>query len=164
MKKKGGRPSQRFLPKPLASLDAARYLTRARLYRTQAEKLADMVAYEPNWPKQFLITHAIELAITSFLVFERGLLGPRTSTAGKGPEDHDLLAIYEEAVRRGLKSNALVLNELPFLSKLHKSHYARYPQIEASLAPAHISDYHEMLDQLFADIGSALGGAADIRA
>ena len=123
-----------------------------------------MVASEPNWPKHFLITHAIELAITAYLVFKRGLIGPRTRTAGKGPEGHNLMALYEEAVRRGLKSNPLVLEDLPFLSTLHKGHYARYPQIEASPAPAHISDYYDMLEQLFADVGNALGGAADIKA
>jgi hypothetical protein len=159
------RRSSRYLPKPLASIDAARYLTRARLYRAQAAELEDMVTSEPNWPKHFLITHAIELAIMAYLVFERGItIRLRSGSKGHGPQDHNLMALYEAAVRRGLPSNPLVLKELPFLSELHKVHYARYPQIEVKAVPAHISEYEDVLDQLFGDIENALGGASDIKA
>ena len=65
------------------------------------------------------------------------------------------MALYEAAVRRGLPSK-----ELPFLSELHKVHYARYPQIEVKAVPAHISEYEDVLDQLFGDIENALGGAS----
>ena len=157
------RRSSRYLPKPLASIDAARYLTRARQYRAQAAELADMVASEPNWPKHFLITHAIELAIMAYLVFERGIT-IRLRSGGKGQGHHDLMALYEAAVRRGLPSSPLVLRELPFLSELHKVHYARYPQVETKPVPAHISEYNDVLDQLFGDIENALGGASHIKA
>jgi hypothetical protein len=132
------------------------------MYRTQAGQLADTVGHEPNWPKHFLITHAIELAITAYLVFERGLQTSRAGVGGKPPKDHDLLALYSEAVRCGLKSDPLVLKDLPFLSDLHLDYYARYPRVEARPVPAHISDYDVMLDQLFADISNALGTAACI--
>jgi hypothetical protein len=158
------RPS-RFLPKPLSSIDAARYLTRAHLYRAQAAELPDMVTFEPNWPKHFLITHAIELAIWAYLVFERGLtVKLRSRSKGQGPQCHDLMALYEAAVRRGLRSNPLVLRELPFLSELHKVHYARYPQVETKPVPAHISQYDDVLDQLFGDVESALGNVRHIKA
>jgi hypothetical protein len=49
------------------------------------------------------------------------------------------MALYEAAVRRGLPSNVPVLKELPFLSELHKVHYARYPQIEVKAVPAHMA-------------------------
>ena len=55
-----------------SSLVAQRFLIRARQYRAQAILLADMERFEPNWPKYFLLTHAIELAINAFLVFEPG--------------------------------------------------------------------------------------------
>ena len=74
------------------------------------------------------------------------------------------MALYEAAVRRGLPSNPLVLKELPFLSELHKVHYARYPQIEVKAVPAHISEYEDVLDQLFGGIENALGGASHIKA
>jgi hypothetical protein len=139
-------------------------LIRARLYRAQADELADMAASEPNWPKHFLITHAIELAITAYLVFRRGITGPRSGSKRQAPQDHNLMELYEAAVRSGLESNPLVVKELPFLSELHKLHYARYPQVESKLVPAHISEYDNMLDQLFGDIESALGGVRYIKA
>ena len=158
------RRTARYLPKPLASLDAARHLSRARLYRAQAKKLADMVASEPNWPKHFLVTHAIELAIAAYLIFERGIIGPRSKSKGQTLQDHDLMALYSEAVRRGLKSNPLVLKDLPFLSELHKIQYARYPKIEVKPVPARISEYDGMVDQLFGDIENALGSVRHIKA
>ena len=57
------------------------------------------------------MTHAIELAINAYLVLEKGL--GRTRSGGKKRDNHDLMALYEEAIRRGLKSNPLVLKELP---------------------------------------------------
>jgi hypothetical protein len=74
------------------------------------------------------------------------------------------MALYAAAVRRGLKSNPLVLKELPFLSELHTIHYARYSQIEVKPVPANISEYDNMLDHLFRDIENALGGARFIKA
>jgi hypothetical protein len=92
-----------------------------------------------------------------YLVLEKGL--GRTRSGGKKPDNHDLMALYEEAIRRGLKSSPLVLKELPDLSELHKIHYARYPQIEAKPVPAYISQYDDMVEQLFADVSAALGPA-----
>lgn len=153
--------SGRYLPKPLAHIDAARYLNRARMYRTQAGLLADTVGHEPNWPKHFLITHAIELAIEAYRVFERGLSASRAKkTNAAPPKDHDLLALYADAVRCGLNSNPFVLKDLPSLSDLHLDYYARYPRVEARPAPAYISDYKIMVDHLFADISEALGDVA----
>jgi len=95
---------RRALP---ASIEAARFLARARQYRAQTIKLEDQEGFEPNWPKHFLMTHAIELAINAYLVFERGLGRPRTAGGGPKPDGHDLMGRYSEAVRRGLKSNRL---------------------------------------------------------
>ena len=134
-----------------SSLVVQRFLIRARQYRAQAILLADMEGFEPNWPKYFLLTHAIELAINAFLVFEPGTRG-----GSKKPENHDLMELYEEAVRRGLKCDALVLKDLPHLSELHKLHYARYPRIEAKPV-ALISQFDDMVEQLFADVRQALG-------
>jgi hypothetical protein len=139
------------------ALEALRFLIRARQYRDQAIKQNDMEAFEPNWPKHFLMTHAIELAITAYLVFAKGLGEPRTRAAGEKPDRHDLMEHYKEAVRLGLKSSPLVMKELPLLSELHKIHYARYPKIETKPVPAFMSGYDDMVDQLFADVEEALG-------
>jgi hypothetical protein len=142
-----------------ATLEAGRFLTRARQYHAQATELVDMDGFEPNWPKHLMVTHAIELALNAYFVFDKEVSGRRSGRGGKKPNSHDLMALYKEAIRRGLGRNSLVLKELPFLSKLHKIHYARYPQIESRPVPARISEYDEMLEQLFADVRAALGQA-----
>jgi HEPN domain-containing protein len=136
-------PDWRGMP-PL--IIAQEYLSRARRYRDQASDLVDIVNSQPNWPKHFLMTHAIELAIKSYIVFATGL----------ELRSHDLTALYERAMRHGLKPNALVSNKLPHLNALHMVHYTRYPNPEVQPVPAYISGYDDMLDQLFADISNAL--------
>jgi hypothetical protein len=144
------------------SLDAWRFLARARQYRDQAMLLADIVGPEPNWPKHLLVAHAIELAINAYFIFEKGLGGHRPGMRHDNPNSHDLTKQYEEAINRGLKKNPLMLRELPYLSELHKIHYARYPKIETKPVPAFISNYDDMVDALFADVAAAIGdpGAA----
>ena len=139
------------------SLDAWRFLARARQYRDQAMLLVDMVGPEPNWPKHLLLTHAIELAINAYFVFEKGLHGRRTGVRHNNPNSHDLMELYKEAINRGLQKNDFVLRELPFLSELHKVHYARYPQIETKPVPAYVSQYDDMVEALFTDVAAAIG-------
>jgi hypothetical protein len=139
------------------TLDAWRFLARARQYRDQAMLLYDMVGSEPNWPKHLLLTHAIELAMSAYFIFEKGLLGRPARAGRSNPDGHDLMELYKKAINRGLKKNELVLKELPFVSELHKVHYARYPKIETKPVPAYISKYDDMVDALFADVGAAIG-------
>jgi len=131
-----------------------RFLARARLFRSVAIPLADMHVPEPNWPKYFLVTHSIELAIRAFLAFEKGLKRPRPPD--DEPDNHDLMALYEHAVTRGLKRSALVTKDLPHLSELHKIHYARYPAYEVRPV-ALISQFDDMVDELLADVSAAIG-------
>jgi hypothetical protein len=63
-----------------------------------------------------------------------------------------------------VRSRANTCGALPFLSELHKVYYARYPQVETKPVPARISEYDDVLDQLFTDIESALGGVRHIKA
>jgi hypothetical protein len=116
--------------------------------------LADMHGPEPNWPKYFLMTHAIELAIKAFLNFEKELNTSRAPT--KEPANHDLVGLYDCAVSRGLTRDALVTSELPELNELHQIHYARYPASETKPV-ALIAQYDDMVDKLFADVTAAIG-------
>jgi hypothetical protein len=59
-----------------SALEAQRFLARARQFRHVAIALADMDGPEPNWPKWFLVTHAIELAIKAFIIFSEELDAP----------------------------------------------------------------------------------------
>lgn len=125
---------------------AQEYLARALRYREQAIELQDMVNSQPNWPKHFLMTHAMELAIKAYIVF----------ATGRELRSHDLSALYELAVQNGLKRSELVSAELSQLNDLHMVHYARFPNPEARPVPAYISGYDDMVDQLFEDVRKAL--------
>jgi HEPN domain-containing protein len=126
---------------------AREYLNRALRYRDQAIELVDTVNTQPNWPKHFLMTHAIELAIKAYIVF----------AAAIELRSHDLSDLYGRALRHGLRPNTVVLNELPHLNPLHMVHYTRYPNPEVQSVPAYISSYDDMVDQLFTDVREALG-------
>ncbi len=140
-----------FRALPLA-LEAQRFLARARQFRRVAMPLHDMDGPEPNWPKWFLVTHAIELAIKAFIVSCEDANVP--APAAPKPANHDLVALYDYAVLYGLKRDPAVTKELPHLSELHQMHYARYPQ--ATVKPvALIADFDDMVDQLITDVSQA---------
>jgi hypothetical protein len=117
---------------------------------------ADMIGAEPNWPKIFLVGHSIELAIQAYLAYAKQLSLPRPP--GPEPANHDLSALYAFAVARGLAPNSVVTNDLAHLSELHKTHYARYPAYEAKPV-AMISQFDDMVDQLFDDVAAAISRA-----
>jgi hypothetical protein len=132
-----------------------RLLARGRQFRRVAIGLSDMDGPEPNWPKYFLITHAIELAIKAYITSREDVGAP--APAGKHPANHDLVGLYDYAVFYGLERNPALTVDLPHLSELHQIHYARYPQ--ANVKPvALIAQYDDLVDQLFADVGKAIGG------
>jgi hypothetical protein len=107
-------------------IEALRYLDRARQFRHAASKHVDIENGQPFWPKWFLVTHALELAIKAYIMSREGLDQQAPITE---PANHDLVGLYEKAVLWGLSRNSLVMSGLPHLSELHQSHYARYPQI-----------------------------------
>jgi hypothetical protein len=144
------RPAPFGVPPPF---EARGFLHRARLYRDAAIKLGpDIINGEPNWPKWFLMTHAIELAIRSFCVFRADISPP---PVGQPPRNHDLIGLYDYAVKNGLPRDPLVTTDLPHLSELHEIHYARYPKKETKPI-ALISQYDDLVDKLFADVGKAI--------
>jgi hypothetical protein len=82
---------------------AEEYLKRALPYRDQAIELPDTVNSQPNWPKHFLMTHAMELAIKAYIVF----------ATGRELRSHNLSALYERAVQNGLKRSEVVSTGYP---------------------------------------------------
>jgi hypothetical protein len=117
------------------------------MYRDQAIDMPDIVNGQPNWPRYFLLAHAAELAIRSFLVFAKSNTSARA--AGKEPGDHDLSGLYEYACKLGLKSNPQVLSELPYLSDIHKNYIARYPRSPGQISLA--SAFHDAVEHLLTD-------------
>jgi hypothetical protein len=137
---------------PPPKLMAQRFMIRARQYRHAANQLADMHGPEPNWPKWFLETHAIELAIRAFFAFREESRVP--PPAASKPKKHDLVGLYNHAVLWGLPRNQLVTKDLPHLSELHQDHYARYPK---ELQPVTlIAHFDDMVDQLIDGINKAI--------
>ena len=113
--------------------------------------MPDIENGEPFWPKYFLVTHAIELALKAFSRW-------RDAIEGQGhqePANHDLVGWYDDAVQRGLQRDNNMANELKHLSELHEIHYARYPQ-DAARPVALISQYDDVVDQIIADVSKAI--------
>jgi hypothetical protein len=134
------------------ALEAQRFLARARQFRRVAMSLPDMEGPEPNWPKWFLVTHAIELAIKAYIVSREDSNAP--VPAAPKPPNHDLVALYDYAVLYGLTRDPIITKELPHLSELHQVHYARYPQAEAKPV-ALIAHFDDMVDKLITDVSQA---------
>jgi hypothetical protein len=134
------------------ALEAQRFLARARQFRRVAMLLPDMEGPEPNWPKWFLVTHAIELAVKAYII-SREDAGVAKPTAPE-PANHHLVELYDYAVLYGLARDPIVTKELPHLSDLHRVHYARYPQAEVKPV-ALIAQFDDMLDQLIEGISRA---------
>jgi hypothetical protein len=143
-------PTVRALP---SAIEALRYLDRARQFRRAGTKHVDIENGQPFWPKWFLITHALELAIKAYIVSREKLSLPSPT---KEPANHDLVGLYEKAVLWGLTRNPLVMSGLPHLSELHQSHYARYPQ-DNVIPAALIAQFDDLTDQLLADVTKAVG-------
>jgi hypothetical protein len=115
------------------------------MYRDQAIGMPDIVSGQPNWPRYFLLAHAVELAIRAVLV------SAKTSgrAGGSEPANHDLSALYEHACKLGVKSNPQVLSELSYISDIHKNHVARYPKAPGQVWLA--SEFDDAVDHLLTD-------------
>jgi HEPN domain-containing protein len=96
---------------------------------------------QPHWPKNFLVTHAVELVIKAFIV----------TVYEEPPHIHDLVKLYEKAVSHGLPHDQGVANDLAQLNDLHDSFYARYPHPESKPVPM-ISQYDDTVDRLFDEV------------
>jgi hypothetical protein len=138
---------------PALPLHATELYSRALQFRMVAIAMPDMVGAQPNWPKYALLFHAIELALKAAIVSfgERGAIQP----AGPQPRNHDLRALYDFAIGYGLVSRPKIIADLPHLSELSVTHYARYPQVPTKPV-ALISYYDDLIDQIFADVRAVI--------
>jgi len=146
-------PSSPPFSVPQLPLHANVLFSRALQFRDAAVSMPDTVNAQPNWPKYALLFHAIELALKAAIVSfgERGASQP----TGPQPANHDLSALYAYAVGYGLVSRQDVISDLPHLSQLSVSHYARYPQVPVQPV-ALISQYDDLIDQIFTDVRAIL--------
>jgi hypothetical protein len=103
------------------------YLARAEMFRKAAYRLVDMTDARVNWPKYFLLGHAVELALKAVTKSFEERTGRKP--VNPMPTNHDLLGYYNAAVEAGMR-------QLPFhiegilqdLAALHEDHIARYPK------------------------------------
>jgi hypothetical protein len=125
------------------------YLARARTFRQAAVQLADMLGPQPNWPKYFLLGHAIELALKAVVKYCQQSPSYQ-KPPGDEPANHDLVGQYTWAKLHGLPANEIAEKMMPHLSELHLEHFARYPQ---PLKPViMISEFDDLVDAILSDV------------
>jgi HEPN domain-containing protein len=107
-----------------------------------------------NWPRYFLATHAIELALKSYLLRHDASQDPLKGRHIR----HDLEALLKKAEERGLKLETQTRRSIELLSKLHKQFRSRYsiPSGEPAIT---IEQCDCDLDKLL----MAVSGAANMR-
>jgi len=112
--------------------EAQQLMHRARMFRDAAANLVAYTSSEQNWPRYALLLHAIELALKAF-VKQCEMHG---SQLGKLPlHNHDLLGWYDLAIKHGLKDDPRIAKNIPHLTDLHFTAYARYPQHRSTAVP-----------------------------
>lgn len=138
---------------PELPLHPQELFSRATQFRDAATHMVDMINGRPNWPKWALVVQAIELVLKAAIVLfgERGVQQPQ----GRQPSNRDLSALYDYAARYGMISRSDIVKDLPHLSELSATHYARYPQVPVK-AVALISQYNDLIEQIFADVRAVL--------
>jgi hypothetical protein len=155
----GGADEMGSSMKPTPTLDTTQqfaaydYLARARAFREAAHLLPDIHNGQPNWPKYFLLGHAIELALKA--VEKYCQQSPRyQKPSGERPKNHDLVGWYEWAKLHGLPSNGEIEKLMPHLSELHLEHFARYPQPLRGVML--ISDFDDLVDNILSEVSKFL--------
>jgi hypothetical protein len=78
----------------------------------------------PNWPRYFMLCHAIELTLKSYL-FAKGKTVSELSNRAFG---HNLRNLLTEAVSAGLPLGKLSYDEIQLLDEAHGKYWARYPR------------------------------------
>jgi hypothetical protein len=76
----------------------------------------------PDWPRYFLLSHSIELALKAFLAIHG-----KTSKDLRKEFGHNLNKLLKEATKCGLVIGADARKDIARLEKIHNNHWARYP-------------------------------------
>jgi hypothetical protein len=103
------------------------YLARAEMFRKATYGLVDMTDARVNWPKYFLLGHAVELALKAVTMSFEERTGRQP--VNPMPVRHDLLGYYQAAVEAGMSPLPFQIEGiLQDLAALHEDHHARYPK------------------------------------
>jgi hypothetical protein len=130
------------------------YLNLADDFRQAYRDLGLQERQPLNWPRYFLATHAIELALKSYLLRHDGAQDPLKGRRIR----HDLETLLKKAEKCGLKLEAQTRRTVELLSKLHKQFRSRHsiPHAEPAIT---IEQCDCDLDKLL----SAVSGAPKMR-
>jgi hypothetical protein len=120
-----------IFPPPPTGTVAQQYFHRARMFRAAAIELSDYSNGEQFLPKYALLTHAIELSLKAFALHSVSTGKP----SGNRPSNHDLRGWYDLALQYGLPDDPSISDNINLLSKLHFTHYTRYPQDQETPVP-----------------------------
>jgi hypothetical protein len=78
----------------------------------------------PNWPRYFMLCHAIELGLKAYLA-HHGASHQQLTRAGVR---HDFGKLMSDAVAAGLAVKATAQNETALLDEAHSEFWHRYPR------------------------------------
>lgn len=78
-----------------------------------------------NWPRYFMLCHAMELALKAFLL-AHGV--PSRDLESNRIFGHNIAELLNEAHKRGLQIGPLERSELEQLHKAHAGYWPRYPR------------------------------------
>ena len=122
----------RILPAHILALN---YLERAEEFMQAFRNLqADP---PPAWPRYFLLTHAVELALRTYLI-QTGV--PDGKLRGP-PLRHNLKQLLIDSVNAGLPVRPAARREIELLDEAHRRFWHRYPREVTK--PVFVIDYFE---------------------
>ena len=103
----------------------AELVTRAKEFKDAYHALtnAPRKTSPPDWPRYFLLSHSIELALKAYLA-----ACGKTSKELRKEFVHDLNKLLKEAVKRGLIFGPRAHKDIARLEMAHNCHWARYPK------------------------------------
>jgi hypothetical protein len=104
----------------------------------------------PDWPRYFLLSHSIELALKAFLAIHG-----KTSMELRKEFGHDLNKLLKEAEKRGLVIKARFRVDIALLEKTHNNHWARYPN-EDSKPVVVIEEFEKTAFELLEQVRNAI--------
>jgi HEPN domain-containing protein len=102
------------------------FLTRAEEFY---QAYRDLPKRTPSaWPSYFMLCHAVEMALKSFLISHGRSLYDLRSKFG-----HDLDKLLADAAQEGLSLSTRATEDIKLMSRVHTSYLQRYPNYEGAM-------------------------------
>jgi hypothetical protein len=109
----------------------------------------------PQWPRYFLLSHTIELALKAFLAIHG-----KTAKELRKDFGHDLIRLLKEAIKCGLVVGDKVRGDIALLENVHNNHWARYPTDDNEkhyITPlVGVEEFEKTASELLEQVGKAL--------